>query len=73
MNEKWIMVKEKLPTVGEKVLVCGIEGIGNVIVYGVKTFDRAEGGKWKPLSAPSIIWYAWQPLPKPPTREEMKG
>jgi len=63
---RWIPVTERLPEQEKKVLVTGIEAIGNVQIYGVKQLD---GDVWRPTSAPSCYWEHWMPLPEPPKEE----
>ncbi len=61
-QKAWIPVSKRLPEGNEKVLVCGVEAINNSRVYAVKNWDVDT---WRPLSAPSVKWLAWMPLPEP--------
>lgn len=61
-ESKWIPVAKALPKNHEDVLVYGIEAINNKCLYAVKCWDVDT---WRPLSAPSVSWIAWQPLPEP--------
>jgi hypothetical protein len=61
-EQKWTLVTEALPKNHEDVLVYGIEAINNKYLYAVRCWDVDT---WRPLSAPSVSWIAWQPLPKP--------
>ena len=61
-EQKWISVNEALPKNHEDVLVYGIEAINNKYLYAIKCWDVDT---WRPLSAPSVSWVAWQPLPEP--------
>ena len=60
-NWRWIPVTERLPEEDKDVLVFGVEAISNEYVYGVK---RLDVDTWRPISAPSIRWIAWMPLPE---------
>jgi hypothetical protein len=56
---QWISVKERLPEIGEIVLVISTEGLQSVAEYRGKHFIDADG--WR---LPKITH--WQPLPEPP-------
>ena len=60
-NWRWIPLTERLPEEDKDVLVFGVEAISNEYVYGVK---RLDVDTWRPISAPSIRWIAWMPLPE---------
>lgn len=64
---KWIPVAERLPGVGEKVLVCGCKS-------GIYTAYLARDGKyplWHKLNSKSHYCNPthWMPLPEPPKGE----
>ena len=65
---RWIPVTERLPkcefaqNFKKEVLVTGIEAISGKRVYSIKVWDV---DRWRPESAPSIMWDAWMPVPKP--------
>jgi hypothetical protein len=63
----WIPITERLPEQHVDVLVCGTEAINNVkYLCVVKCLD---GNVFRPLSAPSVTWTHWMPLPAPPENE----
>ena len=64
----WISVKDRMPEEHTDVLLTGIEALNNERIYAVKVNDA---GVWRPISAPSILWDYWMPLPKPPKEGEM--
>lgn len=62
----WINVKEEIPKIGERVLMCGAKG---GIYIGKRTIeskdDKAQAdsnGRWR-------IFAYWMPLPEPPEDE----
>ena len=65
-SPRWISVKDRLPEEDTDVLLTGIEALNNERIYAVKVNDA---GVWRPMSAPSVLWDYWMPLPEPPKED----
>lgn len=61
---KWISVKERLPEIGGKYIVC----TSNPSVYLTRFIKLCEGGAFQTDIYPYITH--WMPLPEPPKEEK---
>ena len=65
---KWISVEDRLPEVGQKVMVCGLKkGMQVGAFRGLMRAGRNRVWQWK-KDVPLEVTH-WMPLPEPPKKE----
>lgn len=65
---KWISVEERLPNVGEKVMVCGVKNGMQVGAFrGISRLGKNRKWLWKKDTILEVTH--WMPLPEPPKED----
>ena len=68
LHAKWISVEERLPNVGEKVMVCGVKNGMQVGTFrGISRHGKNRKWLWKKDTILEVTH--WMPLPEPPKED----